>query len=929
MEINTNTIFSYFRKPSAIEQQKQLVETFFFQIKMDEKGAYIETIDKKGQPVRINSSGYQGAHRMLLKSIEEIKDRNNYIIDWENPSQNVYLHENEYLFDLLQRVKNIVDAETKPLHFKAEPAQVILTLQKMDLDRIESSIELKTSNHKTKDFQILSSKYVLSGEHILAIPNLGQSFNSLQLFNTVFKLKDIHLILSLLFSNIENIELVYEDYQTQITDVHIGTQPCLIFEKIDEDDALLLRVGQSLPNLEFQLMQEFDLSRYAEINEMEQEILIKNIEKESIEVMLDTIQKMLKKRSPSKKEFPDTEVMQEGNLFIIPKEIVSGFIYEDLPGLLLNYQIYGAEKLKSYKISTTQPNLKMNLNHGIDFLEGDVSLDFGSESINLFDVINSYKKNRYIKLTDGTHALLSEEYLKKLERIFNKKGKKAQVSFFDLPLVEDIIQEKVNHKSFAKSRDFYEGLNQIKKQKSKLPTLNAKLRPYQNEGYRWLQYLNSHGMGGCLADDMGLGKTLQTIALIAKEYQKKQPPSLIIMPKSLLLNWEREIKRFAPQITTSFFYGQNRDIQACLETNLVLTTYAVVRNDIESLKDIPFHYIILDESQNIKNIDAQATKAVMLLNSAYRLALSGTPIENNLGELYALFRFLNPSMFGPISQFNQNYLTPIQKWGDATAIQQLKKKIYPFILRRLKKDVLKELPDKIEQMLFIEMTEKQKQLYEKRRQFYKAAIEQQIAEKGLQQSQFFVFQALNELRQIASVPEHISEGEVDSPKLELLIEHLLDVIANGHKALIFVNYLAAIESISEKLKEAGINFVSMSGATRNRQALVDEFQNDKSCKVFLMTLKTGGTGLNLTAADTIFIFDPWWNVAAEQQAIDRSHRIGQTQKVIAYKLIVQNTIEEKILELQTVKKQLFDNIITTDGAGIKSFSEEDINFILA
>ncbi|CAN0494654.1 unnamed protein product, partial [Scytosiphon promiscuus] len=226
---------------------------------------------------------------------------------------------------------------------------------------------------------------------------------------------------------------------------------------------------------------------------------------------------------------------------------------------------------------------------------------------------------------------------------------------------------------------------------------------------------------------------------------------------------------------------------------------------------------------------------------------------------------------------------------------ELRKKIYPFILRRLKKDVLKDLPDKIEQVLYVEMTSKQKLLYEQRRQYYKEAINGQIATKGVGNSQFFIFQALNELRQIASIPENKTEGQVSSPKLELLLEQMLDAISNGHKILIFVNYLAAIELIGEKLDEAGIDFVSMSGSTRNRQDVVERFQTDQDCKAFIMTLKTGGTGLNLTAADTVFIFDPWWNVAAENQAIDRAHRIGQENKVLSYKLITKDSIEEKIL----------------------------------
>ncbi|HEY5392449.1 MAG TPA: DEAD/DEAH box helicase, partial [Hanamia sp.] len=405
--------------------------------------------------------------------------------------------------------------------------------------------------------------------------------------------------------------------------------------------------------------------------------------------------------------------------------------------------------------------------------------------------------------------------------------------------------------------------------------------------------------------------------------------SVIVMPKSLLFNWENELKRFAPQLTFYTWYGNNRVMKEACKNNLIFTTYATLRNDIEQWKEEIFLYAILDESQAVKNMNSQAHKAALLLNATHRLALSGTPIENNLSELYALFSFLNPAMFGSAENFNQNYLTPIQKYDDKSATQELKRKIYPFILRRLKKDVLKELPDKIEQTLYVEMSSDQAHYYEQRRLFYKEAIEQQVAMKGIHQSQFFIFQAMNELRQIASIPESQSEGRIHSPKTELLMEQLEDAIANRHKVLVFANYLAAVENIGEELDKRNIDFVTMTGSTRNRQELVERFQNDTECKVFILTLKTGGTGLNLTAADMVFIFDPWWNKAAENQAIDRTHRIGQDKKVMSYKLITINTIEEKILKLQELKSALFENIISTDSTSLKSLSEDDIEFILS
>jgi SNF2 family DNA or RNA helicase len=518
--------------------------------------------------------------------------------------------------------------------------------------------------------------------------------------------------------------------------------------------------------------------------------------------------------------------------------------------------------------------------------------------------------------------------MQKLQRLFKKKKENVQISFFDLPLIEDLIDDKINNSSFVKSKEIFEGFNTLQNNTVKLPKLNATLRPYQQQGFHWLSYLHKQSLGGCLADDMGLGKTLQTICLLASIYPAQKKPTLIVMPKSLLFNWEKELEKFAPKLTFYTYYSAQRNMEDAVKKQLILTTYSTLRIDIEKLKETDFYYIILDESQNIKNMLAQTSKAVMLMQSKHRLALSGTPIENNLGELYSLFRFLNPSMFGSMDNFNQYYGSPIQKYNDKEVTAELRKKIYPFILRRLKKDVLKELPDKIEQVLYVEMSDAQKKLYEQRRMFYKEAIEQQVAIKGIQQAQFFVFQALNELRQIASTPEGFSNGKIASAKIELLMEQLLDALANNHKVLVFVNFLNALELIGEKLEEQGIDYISMSGSTKNRQQLVERFQNDTSCKVFLLTLKTGGTGLNLTAADMVFIFDPWWNKAAESQAIDRTHRMGQDKTVLSYKMITQGTIEEKILLLQEKKAEIFNSIISADSASLKSISEADIQFML-
>jgi len=731
--------------------------------------------------------------------------------------------------------------------------------------------------------------------------------------------------LSLLHSYFENIQLLYENYKV-VEGQEKQTQPALIFEQIDSDQSLYLRVSTSLPGFDSDFLDNYDISKIALLNDLEKKIIVSDIIHEDVHTCFLEIEKLLKKCRRSIKSSAD--YFMDDNLFIIEENLAKELIYKELTYLVTKYSIFGAEKLKSYKVRAVTPKLNVSLSHGIDFLEGDASLDIEGQVISLFEALTQFKKSNYIQLSDGTHAIINKNYISKLQRLFKKQDKKVKISFFDLPIVEELIEEKIAQESFKQSREIFLGFNKLQKAKTSYPELQGELRTYQKQGYKWINYLYKHSLGGCLADDMGLGKTIQAIAILTTIYPAKKQSSLVIMPKTLLFNWANEIEKFNSNLSYYIYHGQNRNLENANKKNLIFTTYATVRNDIQKFKEIEFFYIILDESQNIKNLASQSSKAVMLLQSKHRLALSGTPIENNLSELYALFRFLNPSMFGSIDEFNRNYALPIQREDDKDALNELKKKIYPFILRRLKKDVAKDLPKKIEQTLYVDMSTEQQIFYEKRRMFYYQTVKMQIAESGIKKSQFYILQALSELRQIASTPESKSDNQILSPKREVLIENILDVIANNHKVLVFANFLNSLENIGADLKKNSIDYLTMTGATKDRQTLVDQFQNENTHKVFLMTLKTGGLGLNLTAADYIFIYDPWWNISAENQAIDRTHRIGQDKTVFSYKIITRKTIEEKILKLQELKKELFDSLISSDGASIKSLNEKDVDFVL-
>ncbi|MEW6618903.1 MAG: SNF2-related protein [bacterium] len=911
------------RKKKISIKKKRPASSIFFQLHFNEIGAYITVVDKDRNEVEPDFEYYTGRTHDILKSIAAIRDKSNFRINWEIPDNKIYLSEHEYLLWQLQHCNNFVDAQFRPIGFMDGLAKIVVSIEGEDTLAIK--IFLLYQGKGFKEFSFLNENYVFAEGNIYKIPPVGENFKELHLFQTSLLPMNLEKYLSLLYSYFENIFIDYQDYK-QIEGEIKESQPTLIFEKIDADNSLYIRLTTSLPGFDADFFDNYDITRIAALNVLEKKIIISDITSEEIHFTMDEIETALKRYRKSVADKNDYFV--EDNLFIIEESLAREFIYNELGHFITRFVILGAEKLKSYNIRPVSPKLTFSLSHGIDFLEGDVNLEVEGENFSLFDALTQYKKNSYILLSDGTCAIINKHYIEKLKRVFKKQKDKVRVSFFDLPIVEEMIDEKVAAESLKWSREIFLGFNRLEESRYKFPQLNEELRGYQKQGYKWIRYLHQHSLGGCLADDMGLGKTVQAIALLSFIYPDEKKPSLIIMPKTLLFNWANEINKFNPQLSYYLYHGNNRNLEEAKKSNLILTTYAMVRNDIEQFKEEEFYYIILDESQNIKNINSQISKAVMLLSSKHRLALSGTPIENNLSELYSLFRFLNPSMFSSIDDFNQSYIIPIQKENDKDVLYELKKKIYPFVLRRLKKEVLKDLPDKIEQILFVDMSQEQQIFYENRRRFYYQTVKTQIAQSGLEKSQFFIFQALSELRQIASIPESKSQMQIISPKREALLDNIMDVVANDHKVLLFANFLDVIDCVSADLEKAGIEYLTMTGATKDRKQLVEAFQNDDTYKVFLMTLKTGGLGLNLTAADYIFIFDPWWNKAAEEQAIDRTHRIGQDKTVFSYKLITKGTIEEKILELQKRKKVLFESLISSDGLALKTLDNQDIEFVL-
>ena len=921
------------QKPGLFEQLKEkrpLTKRLkspprpFFKLVLNGGRAGLQVVDEKDHPLSVDYSHYSGLARRVLKLIERISGKNGFEINWEESDSLIDLSDNDFLLWHLKNCPSFVDERFVQIQFSDEQATLELSIT--GDSRLTCRFYLQTKEKRVSDFQIISEHMVYASGVIYQIPPLGENVALLSAFETMMLPAELGKYLSLLFSYCDNINVCYKSCRL-VDGPQLKTKPALVFEKVCADNSLYLRVIDALPGFEPDFVALYDLSRVVTVNELEGEIVVSDLIHTGHFQVYKSVKNNLN-RLRNRLDLIEPGYYEEDNLFIIEAELAELLVYEKLPGLIAGCMVFGAEDLKSYRVRTVKPELSLSLNHSINFLEGEVELRFGDEVFSLFEALHHFRKNDYIQLSDGDRVLLDRDYVQRLERIFQRKKNRERISFFDLPLVEELIGEKLAGETFTRSRDVFEGFNTIHDHPVELPVLQVQPRPYQEEGFQWLNYLHHHQLGGCLADDMGLGKTLQAIALLSSIYPAQETPSLVIIPKSLIHNWQNEIRKFSPDLEVYIYYGTARDIETARTSQVIITTYGMVRSDIEVLRSELFYYIILDESQQIKNINSQISRAVMTLQSVNRLALSGTPIENNLGELYALFRFLNPAMFGSLERFHRHYLVPIQQFGDKEVMHELKRKIYPFILRRLKTDVLQDLPEKIEQILYVEMAPEQKKFYEQRRVFLNESVKEQVASEGIEKSQFYVLQAITDLRQIASIPEAKSEGLIVSSKRELLLEQIIDSVANGHKILLFANFLAILDFLSDDLQKEEIGFEIMTGATQNRERRVKRFQNDPECKVFLMTLKTGGLGLNLTAADTVFIYDPWWNMAAENQAIDRSHRIGQDRTVFSYKLITKGTIEEKIVKLQEKKKALFENLISSDSLAPKFLDMEDIDFLL-
>ena len=897
-----------------------MTEVKFYMLVEREDALYLALYDSEKNLI----SSYSNLNQNDINNyIENLENEKEFFISWEEEKNSDYLKLDEKLISYLLGQNNFVNADFEIIE-KKEVKNIALFIRdnKEIEDRLDIYIEIN-DNLLTKN-NIVGNYIYSQGTFYKVDIEEDTQFPLLDLFQKIDKY-ELESYATLILKNYKNIDLKYEDYETVVSEER-NAIPQIIIEKISFDNSLYIKINSIISTMDYEFFTKNKIETVLIVNELEKKLEISKINLENLSSDMFEIVKVLTKLQKSI-GLKSSYYIDNENFIILNEELAKEFVKKELLQLTGKYSIIGTDRLRKYNIKAVKPKISGRFSYNLDYFEGEVEVEVEGDKFSIQQLLNNYKKDEYIVLSDGTNALINREYIEKLQRIFKEEdGNKVKVSFFDMPIVQDMIDEKSFENDFMGSKDFFEGINKLAEENIDYPILNATLRDYQKYGYKWLKYLTDNNLGACLADDMGLGKTLQAIALLTNLHEEKKKKSMVIMPKSLIYNWENEIKKFAPKLKVGVYYGINRDFSSLKKVDVILTTYGTIRNDIENLLENKFDLLILDESQNIKNINSQTTKAVLLLNAKKRVALSGTPIENNLLELYSLFRFLNPEMFGSVQRFTNNYIVPIQKYSDISTIEELKKKIYPFLLRRVKKEVLEDLPDKIEKLVYVDMNDEHRRFYEERRKYYYSLLEKNTSSQG-NFDKFFVLQAINELRHIVSSPE-LESKKIISSKKEVLIENVIEAIENNHKVLVFVNYLSSIESICDSLKENKIKYLKMTGQTKDRQNLVDKFQNDSRYKVFVMTLKTGGVGLNLVSADTIFIYDPWWNTTVENQAIDRAYRLGQDKTVFAYKMIMRNTIEEKILKLQEIKNKLLDDLISEDNLSTKNLSKSDIEFIL-
>ncbi len=599
-----------------------------------------------------------------------------------------------------------------------------------------------------------------------------------------------------------------------------------------------------------------------------------------------------------------------------------------------NITILGFNQLTNNRLNENKAKISIEVTSGINWFNTSVYARFGKQKASIKELHKSNRnKSRYVQLDDGTLGIIPDEWLAKFAQFFEAgdiAGDSIQTPKINFSEITEMYEQQMLSHEAKEEIDLYKAkfANFDEIEDVEIPEgFTGTLRHYQQQGLNWLNFLDDFNFGGCLADDMGLGKSAQIIAFILSQRKKnKQNTNLLVVPTSLLFNWQQEIAKFAPSLKLFIHYGSRRanHVKDFNQYEVVITTYGSILSDARFLKEYTFNYIFLDESQLIKNPGSQRYQSVCLLKAKNKIIITGTPLENSTFDLYGQLSFACPGLFGSKQHFRDLYAIPIDRFKDDKRAAKLQQKINPFVLRRTKKQVAKELPDKTEMVIYCEMEAEQRKLYDVHEKEFREFLSAR-SDEDLPKSALHVLKGLTTLRQICNSPALVKDAAYahTSAKMDALLEQIENK-SPQHKILVFSQFVSMLNLIKKELEKRNISFAYLTGSTRNREAVVDSFQTDSNVRVFLISLKAGGVGLNLTEADYVYLVDPWWNPAVENQAIDRCYRIGQNKKVIAVRMICMDTVEEKIMKMQQAKTLLADGLIKTDANMLKSFTREDL-----
>lgn len=836
--------------------------------------------------------------------------------------------------DGIDKIFKILENQEVECNFdsKKERIKILNKLPKIDLEVVENNeneFKLVTKNDIYSYSVIQGNKktYFIEDKKIYICSKEFEE-NTIKILNTfktnytneiVFSKKDFENFYSFIYEKNKHISLEKLD-EVEIAKYIPSKFIAKLFLDYDENSNLVAEIKFIYGEVEINPFEENDgkISRNAKKEEKILDLFVKS------GFMLDGI---------------------KNRLMLVDDEKIFDFLTIDVEEYSKYIEVLVTEKFKNKGVII--PKVK---NVGVKIENNLLNIDFSNTNFDkneIEEIIKNYKlKKTFYRLKDGTFLNLQKgdlELIQKISETANVDYDKLLNSESKIPMHRGFYLEKILkelNKTFSSNSEYKNVINKVlyKEMDAKydIPKiLNAELREYQKIGFSWLKTLEEYGFGGILADDMGLGKTVQVLALVADycEKNEKREPILIVCPSSLTLNWKEEIKKFTPSLKSKVISGtsENRKnlISNIKKYDIIITSYDLLKRDLEEYKEnsVYFEYIIADEAQYIKNNTTKNAKAIKEIDAKYRFALTGTPIENSLAELWSIFDFIMPNYLYTYNKFKVNFETPIIKEQDKEAMQKLKSMIEPFVLRRIKEKVLEELPEKTITILKNEMNEEQQKIYISYLEQAKKEIKLKIETEGIEKNQIKILALLMRLRQICCHPGLFLENYAgESSKIEQCIEIIKENIAGNHKILLFSGYSSMFKYIEEKLKSEKIKYFKLTGDTKveNRMDLVNEFNTNDEIKIFLISLKAGGTGLNLIGADVVIHYDPWWNLSAENQATDRSYRIGQKKNVQVYKMITENSIEEKIFELQEKKAKLANEMLSMNETFISRLNKEEI-----